>query len=154
MEQAELIGRNAELLEQKLRAQAELYRMLLGLARRQAEELSAEDVDAFVASLEDKKKVVGEIDDLEAAADPLRRFWEEHKDDVAEDTRAKLRAVVDEIRVLLEELLELEADSQRRLGVTKDSLEEQIRQLSVGPKAMLSYSRKTDHRPRFMDEMG
>jgi len=154
MEPAELIDQKVEHFEEKLRAQAELYRTLIGLARRQAEELSAENVDAFVIFLEEKKKVVGEIEDIEIAADPLRRFWEANRDNVGESTRAKLRTVVDEIRALLEELLELETDSQRKLGITKDSLEEQVRQLSVGPKAMHSYSPKPDHKPRFMDETG
>lgn len=154
MEPAEQMEQKIERFEQKLRAQAELYRTLLGLTRRQAEEMSEENVDAFVLFLEEKKKVVGEIEDIEASAGPLRSFWETHRDDVSESTCAKLRAVVNEIRTLLEEILELEAGSERKLGAAKDSLEEQIRQLSVGSKAMHSYSRKLDHRPRFMDETG
>lgn len=154
MESAELIDEKVRLFEQKLRAQAELYRALLGLAREQAEKISAENVDAFVIFLEEKKKVFDEIENIEMAADPLRRFWEAHKEEVGESVRARLRAVVDKIRALLKELLEIESQSQRKLGITKDALEERIRQLSAGPRAMHSYARKPDQRPRFMDQTG
>jgi hypothetical protein len=154
MKPAELIEEKVERFEHNLRAQAELYRTLLGLARRQAEEISAENMDGFVLFLEEKKKIVEEIGDIEASAAPLRLFWEEHKGHVGEQTRVKLRAVVNEIRGLLEELLELESSSQRKLGITKDSLEEQIRQVSTGPRAMRSYTQGPDCKPRFMDERG
>lgn len=148
------IDQKAELFEQKLLAQAGLYRTLLTLARRQAEEISTENVDAFVLLLEEKRKVVSEIEALEMAADPLRRFWETHKDEVDETIRARLRGVVDEMRGLLEELLELESQSQRKLGMTKDALQEQMRQLSTGAQAMHSYARKPEQNPRFMDQTG
>ena len=155
MESAEQqINQKTELFEKKLLAQAELYRLLLTLARKQAEEILTENVDAFVLLLEEKRKIVGEIEEIETAAEPLRRFWEAHKDEVGESVRARLRAVVDETRGLLEELLELESQSQRKLGVTKDALQEQIRQLSAGPQAMHSYARKPDQKPRFMDQTG
>ena len=154
MEFSQGIEQQVELFEQKLRAQAELYRMLLGLVRNQSEKISADNVDELVVFLEDKKKLVGEIEDIQAAAEPLRHFWEAHKDEVGEDSRAGLRAVVDEIREILEELLELESSSQQKLGTTKEELEEQIRQVSSGPQAMQSYARKPDQKPRFLDQTG
>ncbi len=154
MEFSELIEEKVERFEQTLRAQAELYRTLLGLAKRQSEEISAENTDAFVRLLEKKKKVMEEIGELELTADPLRTFWETNREKISEQTRANLRSVVDEIRTLLEELLELESKSQRRLGITKDTVQEQIRQLSVGPEAMRSYRQGPDQKPRFMDETG
>ncbi len=150
-----IIEYKIEQFGQKLRAQAGLYRTLLGLARKQAEQMtSADNVDALVAILEEKRKVVDEIEGIEASCGPLRRLWEDHRDDVSESTREKMRAVVGEIRALLEELLELEDSSRQKLGLAKDSLEEEIRQLGVGPKAMRSYSKKPDDLPRFMDETG
>jgi hypothetical protein len=128
--------------------------VLIGLARKQIDHISARDVDALTLSLEQKKTVVDEIEQIEMAADPLRRFWETHKDEVGEPTRTRLRAVVDDIRALLEELLEIEAGSQRRLGITKDALEEQMQELSDGSRAVHSYSPKPDEKPRFMDQTG
>lgn len=142
------------LFEEKLRAQAELYGTLIELARQQVDQISARDVDALTLSLERKKTVVEEIEQIEMAADPLRRFWEAHKDEVGEPARGRLRAVVDEIRTLLEELLEIEAGSQQKLGMTKDELEEEMRELNDGTRAMHSYAPKPDPNPRFMDRTG
>ena len=154
MEPAELINEKIELFEQKLRAQAELYRSLMDLARKQAEKISAENVDELVLCLEEKKRVVEEIEAIEVDAAPLREFWEANKDNADEQIRAGLRAAVDEIRTLLEELLELEAQSQRKLGASKDALQDQIRDLSTGSQAISSYAPSPDQSPRFMDQKG
>ena len=139
---------------QKLLAQAELYRALLGLTKRQAQAITRESMDAFVQLLEEKKKIVEEIGTIELTAAPLREIWENHKDEVSGPIRAQLRAVVDEIRALLEALLELESESQQKLGLTKDMVEEEIKQVDIGAKAMHSYGRRHDCAPRFMDENG
>jgi hypothetical protein len=148
------IDEKVELFEEKLRAQAELYSVMIGLARKQVDQISARDVDALTLSLERKKTVVDEIEQIGMSADPLRRFWESHKDEVGEPTRMRLRAVVEEIRTLLEELLEIEAGSQRKLGITKDALEEQMQELSDSARAVHSYAPKPDEKPRFMDQTG
>ena len=141
-------------LEQELRVQAELYRALLELARRQAKEISREDIDSFMLLLEEKRKIIEKIGEIELSTGHLREFWESHKEEVGERTRTKLRSVVDEIRTLLEELLELESHSQSELGIAKGEIEEEIRQLNVGKTAMRSYRRAPDCEPRFMDESG
>ncbi len=137
-----------------LNAQAELYRALLGLAKRQVEEIAGQNIDRFLILLEEKKKVVREIEEIELATIPLRQHWENHKADLNEETRAKLRTVVDEIREILEELLELESESQQKLGDSKDQVEEGLRQVSIGSKAMQTYRGHIHCDPRFMDETG
>ncbi|RJP73371.1 MAG: hypothetical protein C4532_04505 [Candidatus Abyssobacteria bacterium SURF_17] len=138
----------------KLGAQAELYRTLLGLTKRQALQIAEENLDGFMLLLEEKKKVIKEIGDIEQATIPLREYWESHKEDISDGTRVKLRSVVDEIRATLEELLALEARSQRELGLAKEVLAEEMRQVGAGRQAMRSYNRGADQKPRFMDETG
>ncbi|MBI5119251.1 flagellar export chaperone FlgN [Candidatus Poribacteria bacterium] len=138
----------------KLRAQSDLYRVLLGLAKKQTLEISYENVDSFMLLMEEKKKIVERIEEIEVTAAPLREFWETNRDGISEQGRSKLRAVVDQIRGLLEELLEVEAQSQHELGIAKNTVEEELRQVSVGSKVMRSYRRSPDGKPRFMDETG
>jgi ribosomal 50S subunit-associated protein YjgA (DUF615 family) len=154
VETSEHIEESVGRLEQQLRAQAELYRTLLDLARRQIQEISDENMDAFTQLLEEKKKVIEEIGEIETTTRPLREIWESNRENVGEESRTKLRAVVDEIRVLLEELVEIESQSQQKLGVTRDTVEEHIRQASVGSDAMRSYTQGGGSGPRFMDEVG
>jgi hypothetical protein len=151
---SESIEKKVAQFQQKLRAQAELYLTMLGLAKKQTREISYESIDAFVLLLEEKKKIIEEIREIELATVPLRQFWETHKDEVSEQTRVELRSVVNEIREILQELLEIESQSQRKLGITKDMVEKDLRQVSLAPKAMRSYKRHRDSRPRFMDENG
>lgn len=139
---------------QNLRAQAELYRTLLGLARKQSEEISSESVEAFLAILDEKKKIIAEINDIELATIPLRKSWENHRSEISEEMRTDLHVVVEEIRALLEQLLELEKRSQEKLGAVKDMAEEQLNQLALGSKAAHSYKRRREPVPRFMDELG
>lgn len=138
----------------KLGAQAELYRTLLGLTKRQTLQIAEENLDGFMLLLEEKKKVIKEIGDIEQTTIPLREYWETHKEDISEGTRIELRSVVDEIRTILEELLALEAKSQRELGLAKEVLAEEMRQVGVGQQAMRSYKHGADQNPRFMDETG
>jgi len=79
---------------------------------------------------------------------------EENKDDISDTSREKLRVVVGRIRKLLEDLLEVESESQRKLGIAKDLVEEQIGHVSVAPKVMRSYQGQSESKPRFMDETG
>ena len=154
MDSTRPVEETVEEFYRNLLAQAELYRMLLGLTKRQAQEIARESIDAFAQLLEEKKKIVEEIGTIEQTATPLRELWESHKDEVSEPVRTKLRAVVDEIRALLEELLELESQSQQKLGLTKSAIEEEIKQVDIGARAMHSYKQHPDCEPRFMDENG
>jgi hypothetical protein len=151
---SECTEEKVERLECGLREQASCYRMLLELAKRQAEELSAENLDAFMVILEEKKKIIEKIGELEALTQPLRNYWESHKEEIGEESRARLRSVVADVRAVLEELLQVESKSQQQLGGKKDGVHEQIRQLGIGSEAMRSYMKNTAGKARFMDEVG
>ena len=154
MEPSECMEEKVEKLEHKLRIQAELYRSLLGLAKQQAQEISPDNLDVFMTVLEQKKTIIEKIGEVETEIRPLRDYWESHKEKAAEKDRRKLRSVVDEIRTVLEELVEVESRSQKELGSAMDTVQDQMRQLSVGPEALRSYTEGGEEKPRFMDEVG
>ncbi len=150
----ELIDLEFERFQQVLRAQAELYRTLLALAKRQAAEISARNIKGFIAALDEKKLVLEEIGSLELTAAPLRHAWESQSEVVTDQTRARVRSLVEEIRTLLQQLLEVEMESQTELGVVKDTVEEELRQVTTGPEAIRSYKGPNQCKPRFMNEIG
>ena len=154
METQEHIEEKVKELERRLKIQAELYRSLLGLAKQQVHEISAQNLDVFMTVLEQKKTIIEKIGEVEAEIRPLRDYWESHKEEAAEKDRKKLRSVIDEIRSVLEELVDVESRSQKELGSAMNTVEEQMRQLSVGPEALRSYSKGEEAKPRFMDEVG
>jgi len=122
-----------------LRAEAELYRTLIGLAKKQAEEIASKNIEQFIRVLEEKRTVLQEIESIELASVPLRDLWESESHRADEKMRAEMRTVVDEIRGLLEQLLELETACQQDLGLAKESVEEELRQVTAGPDAIRSY---------------
>jgi len=154
MSVTERIDEQAIQFEQLLCRQAELYRTLLELARRQAEEISAEDVDAFIVTLAEKSSVIEEIVEIDQSAVPLRQVWDAHRDEFEDETRNRVKTAVEEIRRLLAQLLELESKSQELLGRAKGSIEERFRQLNAGPGAVRTYTQTGDSRSRFVDRTG
>lgn len=154
MESRESLEREFGRFQQLLRAEAELYRTLIGLAKRQAEEIAAKNIEQFVRVLEEKRTVLQEIESIELAGVPLRDLWESENQRADEETQAGVRTVVDEIRRLLEQLLELETACQQDLGRAKDVVEEELRQVTTGPDAIGSYRGTYQCKPRFMNETG
>ncbi|RJP14965.1 MAG: hypothetical protein C4520_20540 [Candidatus Abyssobacteria bacterium SURF_5] len=150
----ESIEREFERFQQMLRAQAELYRTLIGLAKKQAQKIAEKHIDGFIGVLEEKRTILQEIESIEVSSAPLRDAWESRSQLADEETRRRVRGLVDEIRRLLEELLELESNSQSELGHAKDLVEEQLRQVNAGPDAMRSYKGPVQCKPRFMNEIG
>lgn len=150
----ETIDESFERYQQLLRAQAELYRTLIRLAKKQAAEIAERNIDGFVAVLEEKRSVLREIESLELSAVPLRHLWESQNHRVDEPVRARMKEVVEEIQTLLEELLKIESVSQRELGIAKESVEEELRQVSTGSNALRSYKGPYQCKPRFMNEIG
>jgi len=150
----ESIDTQFERFQQMLRAQAELYRTLISLAKKQAAEISVRNIEGFLAALEEKRMVLQEIEALELSSVSLRQQWESQNHLATDQTRAQMRLVVEEIRKLLHELLELETTSQQELKEAKDSVEEELRQVSAGPEAVRSYKGPSQCKPRFMNEIG
>ena len=139
---------------QMLRAQAELYRTLIGLVKKQGQEVAHRNIDGFLQVLEEKRTVLQEIESLELSCIPLRDLWEQENHQASKQVRTNLREIVEEIRGLLEDLLEMELNCQQELGHAKDLVEEELRQVTVGPDALRSYKGSMQCKPRFMNEIG
>lgn len=154
MNSQESIEQQFERYGQVLGAQAELYRTLISLARKQSDEITERRFEQFVHVLEEKRKILQEIESLELSSMPLRDLWESENHRADERIRLELRDVVEEIRNLLEELLSIESACQMELGNAKELVEEELRHISAGPNAIRSYRGRNQCKPRFMNEIG
>jgi hypothetical protein len=150
----ESIDEKFEQFHQVLRAQAELYRTLLGLARKQTKKIADKNIESFIKLLEEKRSILQEIESLEFSNAPLRYLWDAQNHRADGQTRTEIRLAVEEIRSLLEELLKVEMISQQELGVVKDSVEEELRQVSTGAGAFRSYKGRYQCKVKFLNEIG
>ena len=128
-----------EAFADQLDAQAACYRAVLALGAEQAAALEAHDLAAFHELLGQKATLLGDIAGLDATAAPYRVTWEAHRSDVEEPLRVRLRAIVDEIRGLLEQLLDMERACETQLAATKQDVERELSQLGQGRQALRSY---------------
>jgi len=122
-----------------LREQAASYRTLLTLGDRQQEALERRDLEEFHRLLHEKAKAMARITALEQASAPHRAHWESSRDQLAEDVRAAVRTVVEELRGLLHDLLEKERGCEETLERTKALMQEELRHLGQGRQAVRSY---------------
>jgi len=154
MSPQESIEQQFERYGQILGAQAELYRALISLAKKQAGEIAERHFEQFVYVLDEKRKILQEIESLELSSMPLRDLWESENHQADDRIRLELRDIVEEIRALLEELLRVESACQQELGNAKERVEEELRHISAGPKVISSYRGRNQCKPRFMNEIG
>lgn len=154
METQESVERKLERFQRMLQAQAELYRTLVGLAKKQAREISDRNIERFMHLLEEKRALLQEIESIEVSCAPLRALWDSENKRVDDGMRTRMRAAVEEIRALLETLLELENACQQKLADAKISVEEELRQVNAGPGVIRSYRGLYQCKPRFMNEIG
>ncbi len=148
------ITTQVERFAEQLDAQAGHYRAVLALGAEQAAALERHDLVAFHTLLARKSTLLGEIAGLEEQNSPYRAVWEAHREDLAGPVRDRLRGVVDELRTLLEQLLEMERACEAKLAATKLDVERELTQLGRGRQALQSYQPRPTAAPTRRLDLG
>lgn len=128
-----------EALVRQLGEQAEHYRGVLAFAERQQAALTAQDMAEFNALLAEKAGLMDTIARLDLAMAQNRAVWDAQRDDLDETLRSRVRAAVEEVRGLLEHVLETELACEAQLQEAKGGLTQELRQLGHGQRALESY---------------
>lgn len=104
-----LAEKDIERLVSGLHREREIYAALCDLARRQGEIISAGDcVEALLKLLGRKQVLINEVEMMEWTLAPLKRAWEETREDHDWELRARIEEGVGDLREVLAELVELE----------------------------------------------
>ncbi len=112
----------ASVLE-RLRRQQARYRDMVALVRTQSAGWESLDVDGFLGLIEQKRKLLSEIDALEAELAPVKGDWHRVRAGFSPEESRELEATLEGTKSILQELVGLEdlgraVLEERRLGAS------------------------------------
>ena len=141
-------------LLESLQGQLAVYRQLLELVRRQRKEIDADDLDAVVDTLEQKQQLIESVTQQEERLAPLRKQWEEKREEVTEEERVPLQAVVSSLKEVMEELLQADAENEIDLRRKSKELAESIERVHKTRRAMQAYGVAPPDSPKDPESAG
>jgi flagellar biosynthesis/type III secretory pathway chaperone len=111
------------------------YVELQRMAARQQEAVAAADVASLQRIVDEKQKVLGQIQQISARAQAWRRQAEGLQDPERDSVNRAVASVEEELR----RLLELEEQTQRGLVRQRDDTSDQLKRINQGRKARRLY---------------
>ena len=145
----------ADRLRGLLERQRDEYLQLRALAEMQGGLIARRDAGALMTLLGRRQRHVDTLNQLNAELDPLRPRIGDVAAGGGPATRAAVRALVDEVQALLEQILRLDAAGQAELAQGRDEVKAQLQRTARAPAAMNAYKRApAPNAARFTDRRG
>lgn len=136
-----------------LERQAEHYRKVLDLSRRQVAAVREGDTDALMTILSEKQTLMKAIEAEAAAGAPALEAWDAAKGNLAAEERQPVETVHQEIKTILAEVLQMEEEGRAALGNRSDAQGQQLRNMQRGKQMLRAYGTAppVDRGGRFTD---
>lgn len=142
-----------ELLER----QRDLYRELKSHSDQQDELIATGATERLLSLLAERQKLVDGLGQVSAALSPYRSRIAAIADQAAGDIGSQMRAMVEEVRVLLESIIERDEKGKADLAAARDQVGGQIRQAAGAVAATGAYgggAASSAVSPRFTQQKG
>jgi hypothetical protein len=123
----------------RLRLQQEKYRGMVALAAAQRPAFSSMDVDGILGLIEQKRKLLSEIDAIEAELAPIRGEWTRIRAAFSPDEARELEATLDGTKKVIQELVALEDESRSFLEKRREEKSEALEGLLRKSRARGAY---------------
>jgi len=123
----------------RLRLQQEKYRGMVALAAAQRPAFSSMDVDGILGLIEQKRKLLSEIDAIEAELAPIRGAWPTIRAAFSPDEARELDATLDATKKVIQELVALEDESRSFLERRREEKSEALEGLLRKSRARGAY---------------
>lgn len=123
----------------RLRLQQAKYREMAGLVSAQRSVFASLDVDGILGLIEQKRKLLTEIDAIEAELAPLKGDWARVRASFSSDEARALESTLDETKKVLEELVALEDEGRALLQKRREEKTEALENLLKKNKARGAY---------------
>ena len=123
----------------RLRLQQEKYRGMVALVAGQRETFSSLDVDGLLGLIEHKRRLLAEIDAIEAELAPLKGDWPRVRAGFTPEEVRDLEATLDETKKVLEELVRLEDEGRSLLEKRREEKSEALEGLLRKSRARGAY---------------
>lgn len=121
----------ASLVLDRLRLQQDKYRGMVALVTAQRPAFSSMDVDRILRLIEEKRRLLSEIDAIEADLAPIKGDWARIRAGFSPDEARELESVLDGTKGVLQDLVRLEDESrallERQREETSEALEGMLR---------------------------
>ena len=129
----------AQQLVDCLEAERQWYESFAALSQRQMRIIEDGETAELLRVLARKQQVLEKIDQVEQTLAPLKGQWPTLRDELPAERRAGVERVIDQVRDVLAEVIELERQSERRLCQRKESTLQEIERSSRGQQAPNAY---------------
>ncbi|HET6325131.1 MAG TPA: hypothetical protein VFG04_10695 [Planctomycetaceae bacterium] len=107
-------------------------RDLLDLSQRQHQFIDAADYTQLMATLAQKQRILGRLDEMKRRYPELSRQWTSLRDSGLPATRNDCESLIAETETILAELLESEKQGTQHLSVRRENTRRQIEAVSQG----------------------
>jgi len=123
----------------RLRFQQAKYRQLAALLLAQQSVFSSLDVDAVLSLIEEKRKLLSEIDAVQAQLAPLKADWPRVRAGFSPEEARELETTLDGIQAVLQELVRLEDTGRAHLEKRREEESEALKGLLRKSRARSAY---------------
>jgi hypothetical protein len=106
---------DADAVLQRLRLQQSKYRQMVAIVTTQRSVFASLDVDGILGLIEQKRRLLTEIDEIEAELAPLKSDWARVRAGFSAEEGLALEATLDGTKQVLEELVRLEDEGRALL---------------------------------------
>ena len=140
-----------DLEEQRLR-----YEKMVEVTVEQNRLISSSELDALLNVLKKKTQLLLEIDEIERRTAPLRKSWNESREQVDPETAKRVEEAVAGTKEVLQKLLKLEEEGRSMMEERKGATGGKIRDLQQKKKVRDAYGKSGTKKPpgesRFFDQ--
>ena len=139
-------------LRDGLRREREIYELLLETTQRQREILVAGRTDEILALARTKEEELKRVDEIEKQLAPLKKRWQELREQVDEEIRGQIDNELAELQGVLKNLIDLEMEGQKGIDRMRQETFEKLRQVEGGRKVQRAYTpAPRESPPRYLD---
>lgn len=139
-----------------LERQRDLYRELKSHSDQQDELIAAGATDRLLSLLAERQRLIDGLGQVSASLSPYRSRIAAIADQAGDEVGGRMRALVEEVRGLLESIIENDDKGKADLAAARDKVGGQIRQAAGAVVAAGAYGgpRPGGGRPKFMQQKG
>ncbi len=122
-----------------LARQRDLYQELQGLSARQQSIIAQGQTEQLLLVLSERQVLVDRLTAINKDLAPLRGRMSELTDGASEDTRMRIRGLVDEVQQLLASIIDRDEQDRRHLEASKASVGQELSRVNTAPAAINAY---------------
>jgi len=123
----------------RLRLQQEKYRQMVALVTGQRSVFASLDVDGILGLIEQKRKLLAEIDGIEAELGPLKSDWARVRAGFSPEEAGLLEVTLDGTKKVIQELVALDDESRSFLERRREEKSEALEGLLRKSRARGAY---------------